>query len=290
MANVIKIRYRSSGTGVPSQGTLATGELGYSEADNVLYIGDTNTDAVAVNGGGTWGSITGTITNQTDLVDYIAQQVTGLDAKGSVKAATTTNITLSGTQTIDGVALVASDRVLVKNQTTTSQNGIYVVAAGAWARAADMDDWLEVPSAFTFVEEGTTLADTGWVCTANAGGTLNSTAIEFVQFSAAGSFTADGDGIELVGTEFQLELDGATLSKSATGLKVNEISNTEIAAAAAIAWSKMANLTNAAFLYTGETNGDVTAVSNAGAYSIIRRNAANNGFEATTEIYGGTFS
>lgn len=72
--------------------------------------------------------------------NYVDLTVQGLDPKQSVKAASTANIaSLSGTKTIDGVALVAGDRVLVKDQSTASQNGVYVVAASAWARAADMD-------------------------------------------------------------------------------------------------------------------------------------------------------
>ena len=133
-------------------------------------------------------------------VDGVAQ---GLDAKASVLAATTATITLSGTQTIDGVALVAGDRVLVKNQTSPTQNGIYTVAAGAWSRAADADTWNELISAFTFVEQGTVNADTGWVCAVNAGGTIGSTAISFVQFSAAGSYTA-GTGMTATGNTFNV--------------------------------------------------------------------------------------
>lgn len=113
----------------------------------------------------------------------------GLNPKGAVRVATTANITLSGTQTIDGVAVVAGDRVLVKDQTTPSQNGIYVVAAGAWSRAVDMNTWAEVPSAYLFAQEGTTWADVPFVCTSNAGGTLDTTAITFMQFNGAGSIT-----------------------------------------------------------------------------------------------------
>lgn len=151
-------------------------------------------------------------------VDSVAQ---GLDAKQSVKAATTANITLSGTQTIDGVSVVASDRVLVKNQTTTSQNGIYVVAAGAWTRALDMSIWTEVPGAFCFVEQGTTLADTSWVCTADQGGTLDTTAITWAQFGSQASYT-NGNGLDLTGNTFSVKLDGTTLSVSGTGLKVSD--------------------------------------------------------------------
>jgi hypothetical protein len=133
-------------------------------------------------------------------VDAVAQ---GLDPKASCVAATTANITLSGTQTIDGVALIAGDRCLVKDQTLSQNNGIYVVAAGAWTRATDMDNWLEVPGAFTFIEQGTLYADTGWVCTSNAGGTLGTTPITWVQFAGVGSYTA-GTGLTLTGTQFSI--------------------------------------------------------------------------------------
>lgn len=133
-------------------------------------------------------------------VDAVAQ---GLDPKASCVAATTVNITLSGTQTVDGVALIAGDRCLVKDQTLSQNNGIYLVAAGAWTRATDMDTWAEVPGAFTFIEQGTLYADTGWVCTSNAGGTLGTTPITWVQFAGVGSYTA-GTGLTLTGTQFSI--------------------------------------------------------------------------------------
>ncbi len=135
-----------------------------------------------------------------NYVDSVAQ---GLDVKASVVAATTANITLSGTQTIDGIAVVAGDRVLVKNQSTASANGIYVVAAGAWTRSTDADTWAKLVSAFVFVEKGTVGADTGWVSTVDAGGTLGSTAVTFSQFSGAGTYTA-GTGLTLTGTQFSI--------------------------------------------------------------------------------------
>jgi phage-related tail fiber protein len=149
-------------------------------------------------------------------VDGVAQ---GLDAKASVHVATTANITLSGIQTIDGVLLVADDRVLVKNQTTTTQNGIYVAAAGAWSRAADADTWNELISAFTFVEEGTTQADTGWVSTTNAGGTLGVTAVSFVQFSSAGTYLA-GNGLTLTGSTFDVGGTSGRITVSADAIDI----------------------------------------------------------------------
>lgn len=164
-----------------------------------------------------WSSITGKPTTLsgygiTDAytkveVDTLMQ---GLDPKQSVVAATTANIaTLSGTMTIDGIALVAGDRVLVKDQTTTSQNGVYVVAAGAWTRAADMSTWLEHVSAYLFVDKGTTNSDVGFLCTVDAGGTLETTAITFVQFSGAGQIIA-GAGLTKNGNQ----LDVVTASAS----------------------------------------------------------------------------
>ena len=117
---------------------------------------------------------------------YVDSVAEGLDAKASCRVATTANITLSGNQTIDGVSVVTGDRVLVKNQTSQAQNGIYVVATGSWTRASDANSWTELVSAFTFVELGTTQAGNGYICTVAAGGTLESTAVTFSQFSSAG--------------------------------------------------------------------------------------------------------
>jgi len=149
-------------------------------------------------------------------VDSVAQ---GLDVKASVVVATTANITLSGVQTIDGISVVAGDRVLVKNQTTQSQNGIYVASASAWSRSSDADTWQELVSAFTFVEQGTTQADTGWVCTVNAGGTLGSTAVTWAQFSGAGTYSA-GDGLSLTGTTFAVVGTTNRISVSASGVDI----------------------------------------------------------------------
>jgi len=121
---------------------------------------------------------------------YVDTAVQGLDAKASVRVATTANITLSTEQTIDGVAVVAGDRVLVKNQTDAEENGIYVASATAWSRASDANTWAELVSAFVFVESGTAGGDNGFVCTVDAGGTLGATDVTWVQFSGAGQITA----------------------------------------------------------------------------------------------------
>ena len=149
-------------------------------------------------------------------VDAVAQ---GLDPKASCVAATTANITLSGTQTIDSVVLIAGDRCLVKDQTLSQDNGIYLVASGAWTRATDMDNWLEVPGAFTFIEQGTLYADTGWVCTSNAGGTLGTTPITWVQFAGVGAYTA-GTGLTLTGTQFSITNTAVTAASYGSATQV----------------------------------------------------------------------
>jgi hypothetical protein len=133
-------------------------------------------------------------------VDSVAQ---GLDVKQSVVASTTGNITLSGAQTIDGVSIVAGNRVLVKAQTNAAENGIYVASNTSWSRSADANTWDELVSAYTFVEQGSTYADSGWVCTVNAGGTLGTTPVTWSQFSGAGTYQA-GTGLTLTGNTFSI--------------------------------------------------------------------------------------
>ena len=149
--------------------------------------------------------------NDTDATNkaYVDGVAQGLSVKDSCRVATTANITLSGTQTIDGVAVIAGQRVLVKNQTNQTQNGIYVASASTWARATDANTWDELVSAFTFIEEGSTLGDTGWVCTINAGGTIGTNNILFAQFSGAGTYLA-GTGLTLTGGTFSITNTGAT--------------------------------------------------------------------------------
>lgn len=168
--------------------------------------------------------------------NYVDNAVQGLSVKGAALAASTANLTLSGTQTVDGIALSVNDRILVKDQTTPKDNGLYTVQSGAWVRTLDMDVWTEVPSAFVFVEEGTANADTGWVCSSDPGGTLGTTAITWVQFSSAGIVTA-GNGLQKVGnvisvllpassglsatgSGLSVVLNGATLNLGSSGLKI----------------------------------------------------------------------
>jgi hypothetical protein len=159
----------------------------------------------------------GTPVNPGDLApkSYVDSVAAGASWHTAVLVATTVNITLSGEQTIDGF-LTSSSRVLVKNQTTQSQNGIYISNSSSWTRATDMNAWSQVPAAAVFVQEGTTNADLGFVCTSAPGGTLGTTAITFVQFSSAGAYTADGTTLQLTSGTFSVKNAGITETQIAS--------------------------------------------------------------------------
>ena len=136
--------------------------------------------------------------NSLATKQYVDAIKTGLDVKDSVRVATTANITISTAlnsgDSIDGVTLADGDRVLVKNQSTGSQNGFYVVGSSP-ARSTDMDDDVEVTGGtFVFVEEGTANADNGYVISTDGTITVGSTAFTWTQFSGAGQITA-GNGL-----------------------------------------------------------------------------------------------
>jgi hypothetical protein len=127
----------------------------------------------------------------------------GLSVHDAVACATTANITLSGEQTLDGI-LTSTDRVLVKDQTDATENGIYVSAAGAWARSTDFDEDDEAANSFVFITGGTTLGSTGWVCTNNLDDQeIGVDDITFAQFSSVGYITA-GTGLTKTGNEIAI--------------------------------------------------------------------------------------
>ena len=141
-------------------------------------------------------------------VDGVAQ---GLDVKDSVVATTTANGTLSSAfangQSIDGVTLQTGDRILIKNQTTASQNGIYNVnASGAPSRTTDMATGANAAGAFVFVEQGTINAENGFTCTSDTGSAVVGTNnLTFAQFSGAGQVIA-GDGLDKSGNTLSVDL------------------------------------------------------------------------------------
>ena len=139
-------------------------------------------------------------------VDGVSQ---GLDIKDSCVAATTANITISTAlnngDTLDGVSLSTNDRVLVKDQSTASENGIYIVGSSP-ARADDLAAGADAAGMFTFVEQGTVNADNGFVCTSNKGSAVVGTNnLAFAQFSGAGQITA-GDGLDKSANTLSLDL------------------------------------------------------------------------------------
>ena len=149
---------------------------------------------------------TPTADNDAASKSYVDSVSQGLDVKDSVKVATTANITLSGTQTIDGVAVSADERVLVKDQSTASQNGLYLCKASTWTRTDDLAAGSNAAGMFTFVEQGTVNADNGFVCTSNSGSAVTGTNnLVYAQFSGAGSVTA-GDGLDKSGNTMSVDL------------------------------------------------------------------------------------
>lgn len=209
-------------------------------------ISDFNSAAVSA-GSGTYAPIasptfTGTVTLPGDpgsalqaaTKQYVDAQAAGArDVKDSVRAATTANITLSGAQTIDGVSVIAGDRVLVKDQSTSANNGIYVCASGSWTRATDADTSAEVTGGmYVWVNEGTANADTGWLLTTNDPITLGSTSLTFTQVSALGQITA-GAALTKSGSTLDVAVDGSTIEVNADALQLKD---------AGVTLAKMANL------------------------------------------------
>ena len=175
------------------------------------------------------------LATQQSIKAYVDSVASGLDVKDSCRVATTSNITLSNTQTIDGVSIVAGNRVLVKDQSTGSENGIYLcVDGGGWTRTTDFDSNSEVTAgAFTFIEEGSDNADAGFVLTTNDSITIDSTSLSFAQFSGAGQITA-GSG---------LDKSGNTLSVDVSDFMTNGSNNRILTATGTDGMNAEANLT-----------------------------------------------
>jgi hypothetical protein len=184
------------------------------ETGTVAFTADVDT-RLATAGGTMTGAIAmgtnkitglGTPTDATDAATkgYVDTAVVGIDWKASVRAATTANVTLASDlengDTLDGVTIATGDRVLVKNQSTGSENGIYVVkVSGAPDRSTDADTGAELTSNFAvFVEEGTANADQGYVLTNDGAITVGTTALTFTQFTGLGQVVA-GDGLSKTG-------------------------------------------------------------------------------------------
>lgn len=212
---------------------------------------------------------------------YVDAVKTGLDVKDSVRAATTAAITLSGTQTIDGVAVVAADRVLVKDQASAPTNGIYVVAAGAWSRATDADTSAEVTAGmYTFVTEGTVNGDAGFILTTNDPIVLATDALVFTQFSGAGQITA-GLGLAKSGNTLDVNVDSSSIEINADILRVKAVGITNAMLAGSI--DLTTKVTGALPVANGGT-ASTTAAAARTALGTPGRYAANIGDGSTTAI------
>lgn len=149
------------------------------------------------------GYLTGATSPLQAQIDAI---VSGLSWKQAVRVRTTGNITLSGTQTIDGVAVIATDRVLVMDQTDPKENGIYVCSAGAWSRSTDADTGAELLQATVATQEGTLYADQQYVCTTNAPIVIGVSNIVFILVG----------GTTYVGTTNRITITGNTIDIAST--------------------------------------------------------------------------
>lgn len=215
---------------------------------------------------------------------YVDAARSGLDVKSSVRAATTAPINLAsdleaGDVLDTDVTLVAGDRVLVKDQSTASENGIYVVqASGAAVRATDFDSNAEVsPGAFTFVEEGTLNADSGWVLTTNGTINVGVTGLTWALFSVAGSIFA-GDGLTKTGNTLNVVGTSNRISVSADAV---DISTNYVG---------QSSITTLGTITTGVWNGTDVAVADGGTNSSTESGARTNLASASGEASGRTTS
>jgi len=238
---------------------------------------------------------------------YVDQVASGLDVKESVRVATTENLdaaynngggtltaTNNGAAVIDGVTLAVGDRVLVKDQTNAIENGIYRVTAtgGASAqfvltRTPDADEASEITGgAFTFVEEGTSNADNGYVATHNGTPVLGTDAVTFDQFSGAGQIDA-GSALSKTGNTLDVNVDNTTIEVSADALRIKDsaITNAKVAAGAAIDQSKLnmsAATTRSSATGIGQANLGLVSFDSA-------QFTLTNGWATVTTLDGGTY-
>ena len=235
---------------------------------------------------------------------YVDAARQGLDVKQSVRVATTAAINISADleagDLIDGVTLVAGDRVLVKDQSTATENGIYVaVASGAASRSSDANGTADTgelkPGTFTFVEEGNTHSDKGFVVSTNGTITIGSTSIAWTQFSGAGSFTA-GDGLSQSGNTINVNVvtDRTVITSDAVDISPNYVGQSSITTLGTIT-TGVWNGTDVAVADGGTGASDATTArtnlgikTTAGAASTTTATLARVAAQGNTAHVGGT--
>lgn len=205
----------TAGTGLTGGGDLTTNRsfaVNYGTAAGTALQGNTTLNQIAaptadVNMNSRKILAVADPTLDTDAANkrYVDAARAGLDPKASVRLATTADILLQNNQTIDGVTTNNGDRILVKDQTNLTQNGIFVVnSTGAWLRATDANSSSNLtPGAFVFVEEGTLNRNSGWVLSAIGTVTPGTSNIAWAQFSGAGAIEA-GDGLTKLGSQINV--------------------------------------------------------------------------------------
>jgi hypothetical protein len=209
----------------PVAGMIGTGDrLVYTTAAGVLTPTAITLSGGILNYGGTK-----TFSNAFDLVsrEYVDATTTGLAPKLPCDLATTTgqNLDLVGVETIDGTATTSgTTRVLVKNQTTVAQNGVYIAQAGAWTRSTDLDTWAELYKAYVVVSGGSTNVGTSWICTIPSSGTLEVTDVTWQQFGIANTITA-GIGLTRTGDDIHANVDETTLTISTDTIRLKAMTS-----------------------------------------------------------------
>lgn len=207
-------------------------------------------------------------------VDAIKQ---GLDVKASVRAASSANVdlTVAGDGTLDGVTLADGDRVLLKDQSTASENGIYDAVSAAdqttWIRSSDADEDAEVTAGlFTFVAEGTSNADSGWLLTTDDPITVGTTALSFAQFSGAGQITA-GEGLTKTGNTLDVNVDDVGVEIVSDALQLKDAGVTDAKVATGIDAAKLADgsVSNAEFQHLDGVTSDIQPQLNAKLENVV---------------------
>jgi hypothetical protein len=236
----------------------------------------------------TTGTISTAPVGATDIVNLLALQsyAAGISWKQPCSVATLTNITLSGLQTIDTYTTLSGNRVLVKNQSTASENGIYIASSGAWTRSLDANTWDELIAAISFIEYGTQKGG-AWFCTAQTGGTLGVTAVNWSQFTTSATYTA-GTGLTLTGFEFSLSNTAVNPSSYGSSTQVGTFT---VNAQGQLTLAGNTTVTPAVGSITGLGTGVATALGvNTGSAGAFVVNGGAIGTPTSGDFSTGTFT